>query len=152
MLRFLFVALWLLVTTAFSQSSDSAVTHTVFLVGDAGEPYVKDNAIARVLTERISAVAGKSTVLFLGDNVYPAGLPTHDAKSSRKYELALLSLRTQVGFIQDPDARGIFIPGNHDWAHWGKEGFEYILNQQAWIDSLNDNRMVIRLRGKYHFT
>lgn len=133
----------LLVSFGFSQSADSAVSHTVFLVGDGGEPYVKDNPIAKVLTERISGAPGKSTVLFLGDNVYPAGLPTHDAKISRKHELALLSLRTQVGFIQDPDARAIFIPGNHDWAHWGKNGLEFIRNQQAWIDSLKDDRITM---------
>ena len=141
------VFFYLLVTSAFSQFADSTVTHTVFLVGDAGEPYVKDNAIAKVLTERISTAPGKSTVLFLGDNVYPAGFPTHDSKYSRKHELALLSLQTQVGFIQDPDARGIFIPGNHDWAHWGKEGLAYILNQQAWIDSLADERILMLPRN-----
>lgn len=139
----LFAVLCLLVTAGFSQSADSTAVHTVFLVGDGGEPYVRDNPIAKVLTERISGAPGKSTVLFLGDNVYPAGLPSRDAKTSRKHELAVLSLQTQVGFIQDPDSRGIFIPGNHDWAHWGKDGLEYIHNQQAWIDSLKDDRITM---------
>lgn len=148
MLRSLLACVFcLLVSVAFSQSPDSAVVHTIFLVGDAGEPYVKDDPIATILTDRISSVQGRSTVLFLGDNVYPAGLPSKDSKHNRKHELAQLSLRTQIGFIQDPDARGIFIPGNHDWAHWGKDGLDYILNQQQWIDSLNDERILMLPRN-----
>jgi len=136
-----------LFSEAFSQTADTAVVHSLFLVGDAGEPYVKDNAIADVLVDRISSAPGKSTVLLLGDNIYPSGLPSKDSKHTRKYELAQLSLRTQVGFIQDPDARGVFIPGNHDWAHWGKQGLEYIRNQQAWIDSLGQEQILMYPRN-----
>lgn len=122
----------------YPQISDKAVVHSLFLVGDGGEPYVRDNPIAKVLSARISTAPGKTTVLFLGDNVYPAGLPSND---SHKYQLGERSLWTQVGMIQGPHTRGIFIPGNHDWAHWGKRGLEYLRNQQQWLDSLNDERI-----------
>lgn len=141
MSRFLFTAIFsILSAVAFPQAVDKEVVHTLFLVGDGGEPYVEDNPIANVLATRISTAPGKSTVIFLGDNIYPGGLPSKD---SRKYELAEKAMWTQVGMIQGPDARGIFIPGNHDWAHWGQNGLEYIRNQQQWIDSLHDERITL---------
>ena len=144
MLRALLVLTYsLFVFTAFSQAVDSAIVHTLFLVGDAGEPYVKDHAIKQILTEKISGTQGKSTVLFLGDNVYPAGLPSRDVVFSRKRELAELSLKTQVDLIRSREAKGIFIPGNHDWSHWGPQGLDFILNQQQWLDSLSDERITM---------
>ena len=148
MVRPLFILIFcFLISRAFSQPVDSAVVHTLFLVGDAGEPYVRDNPIKKVLTEKIADIQGRSTVLFLGDNVYPAGLPSRDLAFSRQRELAELSLRTQIDLIQSPETKGIFIPGNHDWSHWGPQGLEFILNQQEWLDSLNDARITMLPRN-----
>jgi hypothetical protein len=127
-----------------AQAPDTRVVHSLFLIGDGGEPYMKDSPLGKVLREKITMAGGNSTVLFLGDNIYPSGLP---AKDSRKYELAELSLQTQVSFIQGLNANGIFIPGNHDWQHWGKKGLEYIRNQQQWIDSLHDASITLLPRN-----
>lgn len=143
--RFVIISLVLFFAIpAFSQNREPAVVRTLFLVGDGGEPYVKDMPIGDVLSKRIAAAGEHAMVLFLGDNVYPAGLPD---EASCKYELAELSLRTQVGFLDGLDARAIFIPGNHDWQHWGKRGLEYIRNQQAWLDSLKDERITLLPRN-----
>ena len=139
MLRRIFIlALCLLSRVGLSQSGDTTTVSTLFLVGDAGEPYVKDSPLGKVLTREIRQSPGASMVLFLGDNIYPAGLPE---EHSVNYNLAQSSLKTQAGFIQGENTRGIFIPGNHDWQHWGKKGREYLLNQQQWLDSLKDHRI-----------
>jgi hypothetical protein len=129
-----------LVMECQAQQPDTSVAHTLFLIGDAGEPYVKDGPLGEVLRREIATAGKNSTVLFLGDNVYPTGLPEKDSK---KYPLAELSLRTQVGFVEGLETSSIFIPGNHDWDQWGREGLEYIINQQQWIDSLKDNRITM---------
>src|SRR5690606_31231505 len=90
------------------------------------------------LSRRVANAGSNSMVLFLGDNVYPEGLPP---KGSRHYESAELPLRTQVDFLNGLDTRGIFIPGNHDWQHWGRRGLEYVIRQQRWLDSLKDERI-----------
>lgn len=38
--------------------------HTLFLIGDAGEPYVKDSPLGKMLAEKIRLTGGNSTVLF----------------------------------------------------------------------------------------
>ena len=138
--RFLFSLLSVLGPVAFAQNADTAIVSTIFLVGDAGEPYVKEDPMGNVLGREISQAPGNSTVLFLGDNIYPSGLPEKD---SRRYGSAESALKTQVGFLQSANTRGIFIPGNHDWQHWGKAGQEYLLNQQQWLDSLKDERITM---------
>lgn len=131
--------LLLSVSLAHSQPAGRTPTHTLFLVGDAGEPYVKESPLGTVLRQKI-ARAGNATVLFLGDNVYPRGLPE---EGSPNYPLAESALRTQVEFVRGLGARAIFIPGNHDWQHWGRKGLEYIRRQQAWLDSLHDERITL---------
>jgi len=127
-----------------AQGKENAVVHSLFLVGDAGEPYVKDSPLGNVLREKIRQAGENSAVLFLGDNVYPRGLPPHHSK---KYARAESALRTQVEFVQGLETKTIFIPGNHDWGHWGKKGLAYILNQQQWIDSLKDKNIALLPRN-----
>lgn len=116
------------------------ISHTFFLVGDAGEPYIDKDPIGKVLRDQISAAGTNATVLYLGDNVYPAGLSNPGDKSRKEGEH---TLQTQVSWVRGLQAKAIFIPGNHDWAHWGKDGYEYILNQQAWLDSLKDKNITL---------
>lgn len=147
-LRLLRTLLFLISVFAFSdnnaQDKDSIVTQTLFLLGDGGEPYVQDDPLGKVMREKIASAGRNSTVLFLGDNIYPSGLPEKD---SRKYALAERSLQTQVDFVQGLPAKAIFIPGNHDWQHWGRNGLAYLQNQQQWLDSLNDENITLLPRN-----
>ncbi len=123
-----------------AQLADTAVIHSLFLIGDAGEPYLVNSPMGKVLRAKVSGAGENATILFLGDNVYPRGLPEKD---SRQYGKAELSLQTQTGFIKGLKAKGIFIPGNHDWHHWGKKGLQFLENQQQWLDSLKDDHITL---------
>ncbi|HEY0742490.1 MAG TPA: hypothetical protein VGD40_13540, partial [Chryseosolibacter sp.] len=123
----------------FAQGSGEVV-HTLFLVGDAGEPLVTKSPIGKVLRKQVSEAGSKATVLYLGDNIYPSGLSDPLSKSRLVGEEVL---KTQVSWIQGLEAKGIFIPGNHDWAHWGRKGWDYIRAQQAWLDSLHDENITL---------
>jgi hypothetical protein len=139
-LFFLSVPLTGLSVQSIAQSKSDSVSYAFFLVGDAGEPFVAKSPIGNVLRNMVSSHQGKATVLYLGDNVYPSGLAELGMKTREEGEKVL---QTQVDWIKGLDARGIFIPGNHDWAHWGKNGLQYILQQQQWIDSLNDQHFTL---------
>lgn len=141
MVRLLRVILFTLpILDVCAQPGDSAVVHTMFLLGDAGEPHVKDTPMGKIVSEKIAQAGDTPTVLFLGDNIYTRGLPDEDA---RNYEEAESILKTQVEFVQGFKAKGIFIPGNHDWHNWGRKGLEYIRNQQRWLDSLRDENITL---------
>ena len=65
------------------------------------------------LAAQAAAVGPRApTILFLGDNVYPAGTTEPVAAN---YADALRRLDAQIRAVPS-GATGIFVPGNHDWS------------------------------------
>ncbi|MBL0744373.1 BamA/TamA family outer membrane protein [Chryseolinea lacunae] len=116
------------------------VAYTLYLVGDAGEPAIVDQPLGKALRREVSASGANATVVYLGDNIYPKGMPP---VGSKQRAISETILKTQAGWIQGLDAKGIFLPGNHDWQRARRRGQEYILNQQQFLDSLHDNNITL---------
>ena len=96
------------------------VVETIFLIGDAGEPDPRLPAtVLDSLAVQAAGVGSKGTILFLGDNIYPAG--TADSIATN-YADVLRRLDAQVRAVPG-GGTGIFLPGNHDWADGGQGGF-----------------------------
>ena len=96
------------------QKDTSKVVHSFYLIGDAGNSELKkkDAALA-YLENEIKKATTKSTLLFLGDNVYEVGIPKK--KKKKKYKLAKHRLQVQTDIAKQFSGKSIFIPGNHDW-------------------------------------
>ncbi|HZB11689.1 MAG TPA: hypothetical protein VE467_01610, partial [Chryseolinea sp.] len=86
-----FLCFLLAVTTASGQSATDSVTHSLYFIGDAGEPFIVNSSIGDVIRYDISKSDVPSTVLYLGDNVYPQGMPDPDNK---KRDMAEKTLET----------------------------------------------------------
>ncbi|WP_159946912.1 metallophosphoesterase [Polaribacter septentrionalilitoris] len=95
------------------KKNDAEVLHSFYLVGDAGnsELYKRDSALS-YLNQEIFKAKRNSTLIFLGDNVYPKGIPE---EKSKKYELAKHRLKVQTDIGKKFPGKTLFIPGNHDW-------------------------------------
>lgn len=117
--------------------------HTLFLIGDAGEPFF-DNPVGPFLRDRITQTTNPSTVLFLGDNIYPRGMPP---KGSATRDEADSILTMQVEWVRGTEASAIFIPGNHDWKKGARDGLATLMRQQRFIDSLHDERITFLPRN-----
>src|SRR5690242_20241331 len=104
----------------------SAVELTMFLIGDAGAPAPTGEPVLKALAEELGHAAGQRVVVFLGDNVYPRGLPDSAAPDRTEMERRL---NTQVDLVKAAGVRGIFVPGNHDWAKHGPDGWNAIRRQ-----------------------
>ena len=101
----------------------------IFLIGDAGVPDPKDPVLL-ALQREVSADPAKSVIVFLGDNVYPRGLPHKDSPDR---SLAELKLKSQVDVVRATGATAIFVPGNHDWDKQGPLGWDAIKRQGEYI-------------------
>ena len=106
------------------------VVATVFLIGDAGSPAPGGEPVLEALTHDASLARGRGTIVFLGDNVYPRGIPDSFAPSRADAERRL---REQMAVVRETGARGIFVPGNHDWAKHAASGWDAIRRQGALI-------------------
>ncbi|HEU5171723.1 MAG TPA: metallophosphoesterase, partial [Gemmatimonadales bacterium] len=104
---------------------------TLFLIGDAGAPAAPpDSEPVLVALQAAAATAPHPVIVFLGDNVYPRGLP--DSGSPDRPE-AERRLGEQLRVLGATGARGIFVPGNHDWDMHGPEGWNAVRRQERFI-------------------
>lgn len=111
--------------------TDSVVSR-LWLVGDAGLLKKGRNPQLELLRQ-LNLLDGKSTVLFLGDNIYPTGLPD---SQSRNYPLKKAILDKQIDLVKNTQARVYILPGNHDWKEGRNKGWEQVIHQYKYVQSL----------------
>ncbi|GEC72635.1 Calcineurin-like phosphoesterase [Flavobacterium flevense] len=92
----------------------SQIAHRFFLIGDAGNAdQEKSQKILSSLQQQLQQSDKNATLLFLGDNIYPKGIP--DEKDTKNHAIALEKIKAQLAIAKDFKGKTIFIPGNHDW-------------------------------------
>ena len=107
-----------------------SIVHSLFLVGDAGWVDGPD-ALLTGMAARVAEAPDRSTVVFLGDNVYQSGLAPAGAPNRAAGEQTLL---LQIEVARSSGARAIFVPGNHDWDRSGPDGWEAVLRQGRFLE------------------
>ena len=113
------------------EQPDSELSHTLFLVSDAGyaDKQGTDNPALVTLEKHLAKADEKSHVVFLGDNIYPSGMPQKgDAQDRREAEARI---NNQLDILENYNGRPIFIPGNHDWNKYGLKGLR---RQEKYIE------------------
>lgn len=106
---------------------------SLYLIGDAGEEGPVRDKLKQALKKNYDATV-PSVVIFLGDNIYPKGMPLEGEKDR---EEAQQILESQIGMVESFRSEIIFVPGNHDWKKGKSEGLERILEQAKWISHLD---------------
>src|SRR3954469_14446917 len=107
------------------------------LIGDAGDFQKGRHPVIDAVRQTIK-FDKKTTILFMGDNLYTTGLP--DEQQSF-YDIRRSVLDTQIAIAKGTDAKVYFIPGNHDWDRGGKGGWDAIVRQQQYIDSRGEKNV-----------
>ncbi len=110
---------------------------TLLLVGDGGEPRAGGEPVLAALAREAAAAPARSVVVFLGDNVYPKGIPP---EGDPGYTEALRRLGDQVRAATAGGARAIFVPGNHDWELGGPGGLAAVGREEVLVASLGAGR------------
>ncbi len=114
---------------------DKAPEHTLFLVGDAGD--LDDinrgnNFVLDAVNKDLLNTQNPSTLVFLGDNLYPQGLPSKKKKSRALMEK---KINASLELARSCSGNTYFIPGNHDWKKGRKGGLKAIERQEKYIES-----------------
>ena len=113
------------------------ISHTFYLIGDAGlSPEGGLNPALSTFKMHLDKADENSTAIFLGDNIYPAGMPK---KKSKKYELAKNNIDAQIKALEGFKGKAFFIPGNHDWYSDGLNGLK---REQEYIQDKLDSKDV----------
>jgi hypothetical protein len=129
-----FLLLCFFMQTSYSQTGSSSVQvlKRILLIGDAGEPAedIKEPVLI-ALENKASEIKDSTLIIFLGDNIYPSGLPRENDPDRKEYERRI---DEQIMAIGKSDARGIFIPGNHDWDKGSDDGWEQIKREGKYVN------------------
>ncbi len=118
-----------------SYAQDDSVAYQLYFVGDAGETTF--DSTLEIISKHAKLYNAPSAAIFLGDNIYPKGLPDKHHKNRKASEQILLkeiSLASQFDHVY-------FIPGNHDWKKGQRSGVHSLMNQQKFIDSLKNPKI-----------
>ncbi|MCZ6765681.1 MAG: metallophosphoesterase [bacterium] len=116
----------------------ASVRQSVFLIGDAGNPAPGGEPVLTALSGELNRSEVSATVIFLGDNVYEKGMPNEDAEDRQEMERRL---QDQIDAVLFTGATAIFIPGNHDWARGKSDGWNAVLRQEAYIETVGSERV-----------
>jgi hypothetical protein len=122
------LGLLLLALAPAAGAGEAALDARVFLIGDAGVPR-RDDAVLAALERDVAADPASAVVVFLGDNIYPRGLPPEGAanrdEARRRLDAQVAAARA-AGLV-------LFIPGNHDWDRHSAEGWNAIRRQADYL-------------------
>ncbi len=106
----------------------------VFLIGDAGAALTDgtDPILTTLRRHLLTPDSIEKVVVFLGDNVYPEGIPPAGTAGRAQAEARL---NAQLNAVKDTPARVYFIPGNHDWQHSGPDGLSAVRREEALVEA-----------------
>ena len=104
------------------KSKNAVVNHTFYLIGDAGNAdQNKKEELISFFKAKLKLADKNSTLLFLGDNIYPSGMPDLNDPSRKSAEG---KLNLQLSLTDEFKGKTIFVPGNHDWYSDGIVGLK----------------------------
>jgi len=132
------VILFLLIFQAYGGFSQDSIDVRLVLVGDAGKLNFGRQPVIDAIRDLIP-LDKKTTVIFLGDNLYQTNLPPTYVNT---YQAAKAILDSQINVISGTDAKAIFIPGNHDWMDGGPNGLDNLLRQQQYVQDLGNKNVM----------
>lgn len=104
--------------------------YSVFLIGDAGKAQANEPCL-QVLQKMAEKSGKNSAVIYLGDNIYPFGLPDSNTTTRKEAELYLTR---QLAIFKNYEGFPLMIPGNHDWNMSLKGGMEAVMREEKFVE------------------
>ncbi|MCW9708999.1 metallophosphoesterase [Fodinibius salsisoli] len=118
-----------------SAIASKQVESSIFLVGDTGAPE-KEGAlnVLSSLHVQLQAAGDSSAVIFLGDNIYPDGMPPEPHEARARAEA---SMKPALDMLTNYRGQAYFIPGNHDW-RYGRQGVQA---QEQFVENYGNQKV-----------
>ncbi|HTH57756.1 MAG TPA: metallophosphoesterase [Cyclobacteriaceae bacterium] len=116
------------------QGYSQRMISSLYFIGDAGKTTIANNGVPELL-RRNFIKATPSSFVFLGDNIYPEGMPPVGNPGRAKAENII---HAQLEMVKEFRSPVYFIPGNHDWKKGSRRGLDYVRGEQRYVDSLRN--------------
>jgi hypothetical protein len=123
---------------------EQEIVATLLLVGDTGAPWPSPDPTFKALGDMAGEAPQRTAIVFLGDNIYPRGLPPETAPDRAHAEEVL---RAQVDLAREKGVRAWFVLGNHDWDYHSPAGLESARRQDAYVRERGEGLTEVVPRG-----
>jgi hypothetical protein len=120
------------------RSIPDTINQRIFLIGDAGDMNSATHPVIDWLKKNVDWNDERNNVIYLGDNIYPLGLPL-EGEPTYPHSKAILD--DQISLVKGKKAKGFFIMGNHDWRNGKLGGWQTATNQVDYINSLQQKNI-----------
>ena len=108
-----------------------SIEQRIILIGDAGELHNGGHPVVDWVKKNVDLDDERNLIVYLGDNIYPLGLP---AEGEESYAEARKILDYQINLVREKKAKAYFVPGNHDWKNGKLGGWQQVMNQVDYIN------------------
>ncbi|RZK81951.1 MAG: hypothetical protein EOO92_03515 [Pedobacter sp.] len=115
-----------------------SIKSRIILIGDAGEMDIQQGGVIKHAVSQI--ISSKTTVIYLGDNIYPRGMGLPGSKEEKQTQEIITS---QYKPFRAAGAPVYFIPGNHDWDKSGPLGLAKIRRQGEFLKEQGDKQLAL---------
>ncbi|MDB5196095.1 MAG: hypothetical protein JWP88_465 [Flaviaesturariibacter sp.] len=116
----------------FCYGQVDSVRHRMFLLGDGGDLQGERHPVVDWLKKNVNWNDERNIAIWLGDNIYPHGLPT---EGESDYVRSKQIMDYEISLVKGKKAKSYFIPGNHDWKNGKIGGWQRVQNQVDYINS-----------------
>lgn len=113
--------------------------HTFFLVGNVGNTELTQKLppALSLLKEDLSTAPKASSLVFLGNNIAPEGLPIKEDPNRENREAQLQKI---FSVFDDFKGKTFFAPGRKDWQNGHVDGRQALQRQEAFIEAYFNNK------------
>jgi hypothetical protein len=123
----------LLLPSIYSHAQQSNIVQRIFLVGDAGQLQNGKHPVCDWLKQHVDWNDSKNTIIYLGNNIYPLGMPDEGSKS---YNTAKEVIDYELSLVQGKNAKAFFVPGSLEWKQGKPGGLSQVQNEWKYISKL----------------
>lgn len=115
------------------EEPEGELVHSVYLIGDQGElDYDNKNYVLDAVQRMLEQEDESSSLVYLGDNIYPSGLPSSEDPERKKAEQII---NAQLDILKSYKGKAYMIPGNHDWNKYKAGGRKAVKRQEKYVQS-----------------
>lgn len=126
--------------TRADRNEQSEVAASIYLLGDVGDPSAskQEPSLASLQKDASENPVPEKMIFFLGDNIYDFGMQKEDDADRKEMERRI---DEQMKVILESNSKGYFIPGNHDWDYWGKDGTNAVRRQEKYVEEKSNGKI-----------
>lgn len=131
MKKFILLLVFSALSSILWAQQEASLKFRIYLIGDAGEMENGHHPVVEDVSDKLQSDGNiPSHIIYLGDNIYPKGMPAPEDSDRAEAEWIL---KTQLDLYQYLSGKIWMVPGNHDWERGRSQGWNAVLQAEEYV-------------------